>query len=157
MNNKIIFIIGISSGVIASIWSLGSTELTLSLMAGFLAWSTFFAAGGGKKGLKTAWFTNVSGVCWGFLTTKLSILLSLYINPALAGAIATGICSACMCWQSRIKLFSFIPGTFIGSTAFFASSQNFTITAISMVVGGVLGYVSENFTGIMAKYFKVEE
>lgn len=149
--------IGVSSGVVAGIWAGVSMSLGLGTFAGFLAWSSYFAVGGGKKGIKTGLIANLCGICWGLAEAKLTAVLGPYVGNILAAALATGIGSAIICWQSKIDLLKFIPGTFIGCTAFFATNLNFKLTIISMIIGSLLGYVSDIFVNVLAKEEEAEE
>lgn len=148
---KKVIAIGVSSGIIALLWTIGSFSLGLSTVAGFLAWSSFFAAGGGRNGIKKALIANLSGVCWGFLTLQLSNLLSPQFGNTTAIALGNGIGSAAICLQSKISLVSFIPASFIGWSAFIASGMNFKITIISMISGSLLGYASEKLTDVLLR------
>lgn len=148
---KKVIAIGASSGIIALIWTIGSFSLGLSTVAGFLAWSSFFAAGGGRNGVTKALIANLSGVCWGFLTLELSKVLSLEFGNTVAIALGNGIGSGAICLQSKISLLSFIPASFIGWSAFIASGMNFKITIISMISGSLLGYVSEKLTDVLLR------
>lgn len=143
--------VGISSGIIAAIWAAGSMTLKLGTFAGFLAWSTYFAAGRGKKALKIGLITNLSGILWGFLEVQMSILIAPYIGDIPAIAIATGLGSALICLKAKIPAFSFIPGTFIGCSAYFAAGQDLKIAMISMICGSLLGYASDKFAGVLSK------
>jgi hypothetical protein len=148
--------IGVSSGIVAGIWAGASASLGLGTLAGFLAWSTYFAAGGGKKGIKAGLIANLCGICWGFIEAKLSVILGPYVGNILAVALATGVGSAVICWQSKVDLLKFIPGTFIGCTAFFATNLDFKLTLISMIIGSSIGYVSDILVNVLAKEDKDE-
>ncbi|MCY6355167.1 DUF1097 domain-containing protein [Clostridium sp. ZS2-4] len=148
---KKVIAIGGSSGIIALLWTIGSFYLGLSTVAGFLAWSSFFAAGGGRNGIKKALIANLSGICWGFITLQLSDLLSLRYENTAAIALGNGIGSAGICLQSKISLVSFIPASFIGWSAFIASGMNFKITILSMISGSLLGYASEKLTNVLLR------
>ena len=141
--------IAISSGVIAALWATSSTNLQMSTFAGFLAWSTYFAAGGGKKGLKTALLNNFSGICWGVIVVLLTNLLTPFLGNIPAIGIATAIGSAMVIIQSKISFLSYIPGAFIGLSAFFATDSNFFATVIAMIVGAFLGVFSEKLGEVL--------
>jgi len=153
---KKIFAIGISSGIVATIWTIGSFSLGLSTVAGFLAWSSFFASGvSGMKGVKKALIANISGICWGFSGVQLSNLFSSSLGNVQAIAVGNGLGSLGICLQSKLPLVSFIPASFIGWSAFIASGMNFWITIISMIIGSFLGYTSELLTDVIIKVLKV--
>lgn len=145
---KKIIAIGSSSCIIAAIWTMVSFAVGLSTIAGFLAWSSFFAAGGRIKGLRIAILNNLSGVIWGTLMGKLSVLLMAHFNETISVTISNGIGSAMICLQSKIPLVLFIPGGFIGWSAYLASKMNFSIAVISMICGALLGFTSEKLTNL---------
>jgi len=154
---KKILAIGISSGIIAAIWTIGSFSIGLSTVAGFLAWSSFFASGvRGINGVKKALVANVSGICWGFAGVQLSNLFTPSLGNVQAIAVGNGLGSLGICLQSKLPLVSFIPASFIGWSAFIASGMNFKITIISMIIGSFLGYVSEMLTDLFMKVLKVD-
>jgi hypothetical protein len=147
--------IGISSGTVAVLWTIGSLSIGLSTVAGFLAWSSFFASGvSGIKGVKKALIANISGICWGFIGVQLSNLFVPYLGRMQAIAVGNGFGSLAICLQSKIPLVSFIPASFIGWSAFIASGMNFKITIISMTIGSLLGLFSEMLTGVFMKVLK---
>jgi hypothetical protein len=147
--------IGISSGIVAVFWTIGSLSIGLSTTAGFLAWSSFFASGvSGIKGVKKALIANISGICWGVTGLQLSNLFVPYLGTMQAIAVGNGIGSLAICLQSKVPLVSFIPASFIGWSAFIASGMNFKITIISMTIGSLLGLLSEMLTGVFMKVLK---
>lgn len=154
---KKILAIGISSGIIAAIWTIGSFSIGLSTVAGFLAWSSFFASGvRGIQGVKKALVANISGICWGFSGVQLSNLFAPSLGSVQAIAVGNGLGSLGICLQSKLPVVSFIPASFIGWSAFIASGMNFKITIISMIIGSFLGYVSEMLTDVFMKVLKVD-
>jgi uncharacterized protein involved in cysteine biosynthesis len=141
--------IAISSGTIAALWATSSINLQMSTFAGFLAWSTYFAAGGGKKGFKTALLNNFSGICWGLIIIFLTNLLTPYFGNIPSIGISTAIGSAMIILQSKISFLHYIPGAFIGLSAFFATGSKFLPTVIAMIIGAFLGLISEKLGEIL--------
>jgi hypothetical protein len=146
---KKIAAVGISSGIVAVIWTMISFTTGLSTVAGFLAWSSFFAAGGNLEGFKKAMAGNLSGIFWGMLMANLSNLAIPYLGRNGAITLFNGIGSGIICLQSKFSFVSFIPAGFIGWSAYLASEMNFNITIISMIIGSILGFTSEKFTDIL--------
>lgn len=140
---KKLFPIAISSGFIAALWATSSTNFQMSTFAGFLAWSTYFAAGGGKKGLKTALLNNFSGICWGVIMVYLTTLLTPMTGQLIAIGLATALGSSMVIVQSKIHFLDYIPGAFIGLSAFFATDSQFVPTVVAMIIGAFLGMLSE--------------
>ena len=118
--------VGITVGFLAGAWVYLSGELSLIGFVGFLGWASYFAAGGGTKGARSAFCTNMSGILWGVITIAFTILFA-----------------AIMCWQAKLGFLGFIPGTFIGNAAFYASGNNWQGTAVALICGIGLGLLSD--------------
>ena len=146
----IFLIIGLVSAVLSASWASISSALGIVTLAGFLGWSSYYAAGGKKKGFKIGLCTNLSGVFWGFATTKLSILLTPYIGGKASFALTCGLGSLIMCYQARYKLLSFIPGSFIGCSTYFATNLDLKSSLIGLPLGLCIGYISERATEIIS-------
>jgi len=150
--------VALSSGIIAAFWATSSINLQMSTFTGFLAWSTYFAAGGGKKGFKIALLNNFSGICWGMVVVLLTTLLTPYLGNVSAIGIATAIGAAMVIFQSKISFLNYIPGAFIGLSAFFAAGSRFIPTVIAMITGAFLGMISEKLADILnIDYLKKEK
>lgn len=150
----IIIALGISIGVLAGVWTVGSISLGLITWAGFLSWASFYAAGGETKGLKDAVMGNISGVIWGAIIIKISSMFG-GSTAGLGVAVAIGACA--MCWQAKISHLSFIPGAFIGCATFFGTSFDVKGSIIALVLGAVLGYVSQQVGKLLAKKEETNE
>lgn len=148
--------LGISIGVLIAAWvyvAVGMPELGLIVWAGIIAWATFYAAGGGMEGLKKSVASNLAGNFWA--------AIALYVFNMMGGgnvvvlAIIFGIVAFIFCVQAKIPLLSFIPGAFLGAATWVgvdvagAANDGGLLDAadimipVSMVVGAVLGYISE--------------
>lgn len=147
--------LGISIGVLIAAWvyvTVSMPELGLIVWAGIVAWATFYAAGGGTGGLQKAIASNLAGNFWA--------AVALYITAMMGGdvlvlSIAFGIVAFIFCVQSKIPLLSFIPGAFLGAATWVgvdvagAGADGGVVDMadvmipVSMVVGAILGYVSE--------------
>jgi hypothetical protein len=147
--------LGISIGVLIAAWvyvAVSMPDLGLIAWAGIVAWATFYAAGGGSGGLQKAIASNLAGNFWA--------AVALYVTAMMGGgllvlAIAFGIVAFIFCVQSKIPLLAFIPGAFLGAATWVgvdvAGAGNDggvvdmtdVMIPVSMVVGAVLGYISE--------------
>lgn len=148
--------LGISIGVLIAAWvyvSVGMPELGLIVWAGIVAWGTFYAAGGGGEGLKKAIASNLAGNFWA--------AVALYIFAMVGGgsvvvlSILFGIVAFIFCVQAKIPLLAFIPGAFLGAATWVgvdvAGAANDAgaldmadiMIPVSMIVGAILGYISE--------------
>jgi len=135
--------VGISVGILAGIWTGISVTYGLVTFVGFLSWASFYAAGGKTKGLKDSLILNFSGVVWGFLIVQMSNIFGPILGGTIGLSVAVVIGAGAMCWQAHIPLLAFIPGAFIGASAYFGNGFNFQSTVIALVAGAVLGYLSE--------------
>ena len=147
--------LGISIGVLIAAWvyvAVSMPELGLIVWAGIVAWATFYAAGGGMDGLQKAIASNLAGNFWA--------AVALYVTAMMGGDVLTlslafGVVAFIFCVQSKIPLFSFIPGAFLGAATWVgvdvagAAGDGGVVDMadvmipVSMVVGAILGWVSE--------------
>ena len=165
--------LGISIGVLAAVWAVVIFNIISALPAvftgftvpvTFIAWACFYAAGGKTEGLVKALCANITGLIYGVLVALLGLVI-LGSLPAMLGlGIGLLIFVFCMCAQAKVKQLSFIPGTVIGASVFFAlgpALPGVTPTAVNtpiilpivvaMVCGVILGLISEKWAGKMAK------
>lgn len=138
-----LIVIGIVTGILSGIWAALSMSLGHITFAGFLGWSTFFAAGGGSKGLKSTLITNFSGVIWGILMMQMSNIFALFLGETIGLGVAVAIGACGMCLQSCFKWLGFIPGAFIGASTFFGTGFNLSGSITALILGALFGYVSE--------------
>jgi hypothetical protein len=146
--------LAVSIGVLIALWVKfgGMIGVAIAVPAGIVAWACFYAAGGKMRGLQKAIAANVSGVIW--------VLLA---NVVISGAglqsfawILIGIVAFLIVMQSRVPALSFIPGGFCGAAVTAASGAGTDIranlmVAVALIIGAVLGYVSEMVGAMMAK------
>lgn len=149
---KSLIIISITVGILSGLWQILTKvydnsnlfELKNIAVAGFLGWSTYFAAGGKKEGLILGLTSNISGVFWAIV----SVLIGMIFKIELLGLfIGVTISAFMMCFQSHIKLFKFIPGSFIGSCTFFALGGNISV---EVILPAILGLVIGIFLGLLS-------
>lgn len=147
--------LGISIGVLIAAWvylTVSMPDLGLIVWAGIVAWATFYAAGGGAGGLQKTIASNLAGNLWA--------AIALFVAASLGGdvlvlSLAFGVVAFIFCLQSKIPLLAFIPGAFLGAATWVgvdvagAGADGGVVDMadvmipVSMVVGAVLGYVSE--------------
>jgi len=116
-------------------------------VAGFLGWATFYAAGGKEEGFVKGLATNMTGIFWGIIIV---LIWKVFGFNTIGAFIAVGIGAGMLCFQAHIKVLSFIPGAFIGTSTFFALGalvEGSTIypAVIGLIMGLSLGYISEKF------------
>jgi len=146
---------------------LGLLEQALQIWAIFIAWGCFYHCGGGETGLKNTIICNIAGavIAW--------IALLIVVNtggiggslPAgLWAGIVVGVTVAIMVLLANVPAFATIPAMVYGYAsvaAFFLLSANANVTAadftnplvavvVSMVIGAVLGWISQKIGVAMA-------
>lgn len=150
--------LAISIGILIAGWTYVALGVAaLPVWAGIVAWGCFFAAGGKTTGLSKTIAANLSGVFWAFV--------ALYVaNKLLGGGIPVlslmvGVVAFFMVLQAKIPALSFIPGAFIGAAtavsvvvgAGTTFPNPWIRTIIALVVGALLGYLSEMLAGAMTR------
>ena len=105
----------------------------------FVAWATFFAAGGGREGFTKGLAANLSGVAWAWVASL--VLEQASFDGAVA--IAVTVLAFVLCVQAALPLLSFIPGAFVGTAVFFGTGFDLGGTLLALVVGASLGWLSE--------------
>jgi hypothetical protein len=132
----------------------------LQIWATFIAWACFYHCGGKEAGLKNTIICNIAGAVLAWiallLVTKTGLADSIGL-PLWAG-ICVGVTVAVLVLLANVPAFATIPAMVYGyaSVAAFAlltgkfdaltsaSLDNALVTVIvSMVIGAILGYVSE--------------
>lgn len=141
--------LGLAIGVLIAGWTYVAIGVAaLPVWAGIIAWGCFFAAGGKTEGLLKTIASTLSGVLWAFL--------ALYVwNNAGQGvlllSLLVGIAAFAMVVQAKIPALAFIPGAFLGAatavSVVVGASGTWLNTIIALVVGAILGYVSEMLAG----------
>ena len=144
--------LGISIGVLIAGWTyVALGPGALPVWAGIVAWGCFFAAGGKMTGLTKTIASNLSGVLWAFLALQAA---TRFGGGTAVLSVAVGVAALIMVMQSRISVLSFIPGAFLGAatavSVVVGANGTWTKTIIALVVGAVLGYLSEMLAGMMS-------
>lgn len=143
--------LAVSIGVLIALWVKVGPMISLAVPAGIIAWALFFAAGGKTAGLQKTVAATVSGVVWVWL----AMTLVAAANLGNWAWIVIGVVAALLVLQSRVATLSFIPGAFCGAAvtagAAPADARGYLMTALALVAGAVLGYVSEMGAGAIAK------
>jgi hypothetical protein len=145
---KRLIALGISIGVLAGLFTwfagsvpaIGGWKTPFVVWVAFAAWACFYAAGGRRPGLVKTLAANVVGAVWGWLIVQAVGHTSS--SPLVLGAFVA-VAAFAMCIQAAWSPLGFIPGAFVGAAAFFGTSGLFWSTVASLVVGGLLAFVSE--------------
>lgn len=145
--------LAISIGILIAGWTYVALGVAaLPVWVGILAWGCFFAAGGKTTGLTKTIAANLSGVVWACLALEASRRFGGGL-PVLS--VMVGLAAFFMVLQAKIPALSFIPGAFIGAAAAVSVvvgagttfPHPWVKTIVALVVGAVLGYVSEMLAG----------
>ena len=155
-------------GGVATFVFLSPFGFGLQIWAAFIGWASFYHCGGKTKGLISSALANLWGVLWGALTliavtgTGMADTVGLPIWAGICVAIGVGL----MILGAKIPVFSAIPAQVYGyaATVAFTLLTNaagamtaprlenpVVIVALSLVIGNVLGYISEALAGSLAK------
>jgi len=127
----------------------------------FIGWASFFHCGGGNDGLKSSTIANV----WGMVCAIVAFiaLTSLGVS-AVNAALCVGVTVLIMILGAHLPLFGAIPSSVYGyasTAALFLMGgaaygegagglvQLGLAIAVSMVVGNILGFISEKISGAL--------
>jgi Protein of unknown function (DUF1097) len=148
--------LALSIGVLIAGWTyVALGPGALPVWAGIVAWGCFFAAGGKTEGLMKTVASNLSGVLWAFLalTVANSVGGGVPVLSVLVGAAAIG-----MVLQAKIPALAFIPGAFLGAatavSVVVGANGSWVRTCVALVIGAVLGYLSEMVAGALSRSAK---
>lgn len=171
----LIVALAISIGVLGGIatWAaLGPLAGILQIWAIFIAWGCFYHCGGGETGLKNTVVCNIVGaiVAWIALLIVTQTGLAASLGVPLWAGIVVGVTVFVLVLLAKVPALSAIPAMVYGYAsvaAFFLlnafdtppgadlTAANFTnplvAVIVSMVVGAVLGYVSQKIGVALAK------
>ena len=143
--------LALSIGILIAGWTyVALGPGALPVWAGIVAWGCFFAAGGKTEGLVKTVASNLSGVLWAFLALTAANRFGggLPVLSAMVGVAAFG-----MVLQAKIPTLAFIPGAFLGAatavSVVVGASGSWAKTCVALVIGAVLGYVSEMLAGAL--------
>src|SRR3954454_24736421 len=143
--------LAISIGILIAGWTyVALGPGALPVWAGIVAWGCFFAAGGKTEGLMKTIASNLSGVVWGFLAPTAWKRFGGGV-PMLS--VLVGLAAVGMVLQAKIPTLGFIPGAFLGAatavSVVVGANGNWGRTIVALVIGAVLGYLSELLAGAM--------
>lgn len=135
----LITVSAISVGIFSALWAFISDALGLLTWVGFIGFTSYFASGGKAVGLKKSIVANITGIIWAMCI----IGGTNYFGSPYISYILTGFFSFVMCFQSKAKPLTFIPGAFLGACSTFGTNGNWKIVLISIIVGNLIGRLSD--------------
>lgn len=142
------------------------------IWAAFVAWGCYFQAGGNAQALRNTLVCNTfgAGVAWVAAVVILALPLADTLTLPGWAAVVVFVTAWLVCMAASIPAFATIPASFYGYASTFAfllqtpekldlviltsvSLDNaFIVTALSMAIGALFGYVSGRLGGaLMAK------
>ncbi|MBY5516845.1 DUF1097 domain-containing protein [Rhizobium leguminosarum] len=151
----------ISLGVLGAIDTyITATVFPVPVWVTFIAWASFFACGGGQRGLIKSIVSNWTGIIIATIT-----LLIIQFAPAhpIFVAILVGLGTSAMVLASSIPILSFTPAIVFGFASFVGTTAATNTTVVTsginhptlvamaaMLLGGVFGLLSEMGTNLLA-------
>jgi hypothetical protein len=144
----------------------------LLIWAIFIGWGSFYHCGGKEAGLKNSIVANIWGAVCAAVALIVTLLLAGGLGVPLAAAICVGVTVAIMILGAKVPALGAIPAAVYGyaSTAGLFLTEVFGETGgpygdasngavvqcaiaiiISIVIGNILGYISEKIAGSLVK------
>ena len=142
-----------------------SFGMGLQIWAAFIGWAAYYHCGGQTKGLQD----SIAGAVWGAVmaSAALALMGMLGLPGALGAAVAVAITVFIMIMGAKIPFLSSIPAAVYGYAATVALAllgadelKNLggsllttpgVNVAISMAIGAIFGYVSQQLAGALTK------
>jgi len=159
--------IGVLGGI-AALWMLSPVGFGLQIWIAFIAWATFYHCGGKEAGLTKTITHNVFGAILAYIA--LLLVTQIPLGAVLGVPLWAGICVLVtvflMVYGAKSPTLSDIPASVYGyaATAGLALAGNklgavtsvslenpFIVAVISLIVGAVLGYISEKVAGALVQ------
>ncbi|MGK2925511.1 MAG: DUF1097 domain-containing protein [Lysobacterales bacterium] len=145
---------GISVGVLAGLWVIGSSETGIYTWPTFVSWACYYAIVGTldtkPQAVSKTIAGNLSGLLWGIIAVVVAGVLPIPY------AVALMVCLICigMCVQAHLSFLSYIPAAFCGAAIFFGVGATVNVwwnAAIALVAGALLGWLSQVWGDAMAR------
>ncbi|MCB1382103.1 MAG: DUF1097 domain-containing protein [Notoacmeibacter sp.] len=142
-------------------------SLGLQIWAAFIAWAAFYHSGGGAAALKSNIPAHIFGAIVGWASLWAITLLAPGLGVPVAGGICVAIGAAVIVLAANIAALGSIPSSVYG----FGCVAGYTLLAgklgtlmsgsivdnpliniaVSMIIGAVLGFISQKIGAAMAK------
>ncbi|BDA85788.1 hypothetical protein Sa4125_33300 [Aureimonas sp. SA4125] len=151
--------IGILGGLATWAFVGPAAGLALQIWAAFVAWAAFYHSGGTSAALKTNIPAHLLGAFVGWLALVGTTSLANGLGVPVAAGLCVGIGAAIMVLAANLPLFASIPSTVYGFACVAAYAllagklgtlyavtlvdNPFLNVAVSMIVGSLLGYLSQ--------------
>lgn len=150
-------VVGVIGVVITYLYVGPLAGLGLLVPVTFLGAASFFAAGGDRPALTKSLAANI----WGVVCGTITLILLGFAGNAFVVALIVGAMTAVFILGALVPILGFVPGSVIGfaptvmfglltkasGTDFSLPSGPFTVLLLSIVIGGLYGYVSALLVG----------
>lgn len=145
---KLLHALALSIALLVALWvylSIGLPGLKLNAWIGFVAWASFFAAGGGGSALYKAGIPAFAAI----VLTALTMHLVGAAGGGLAALIAlVAVLAFVLVAMADITALSYTPAAFLGAATFFGAGgeplEKLVAVSLTWVVGLTFGYASES-------------
>lgn len=131
--------------------SIGNPQFKLSPWIGFVAWATFFAAGGTINAAKSAGIVGITSI---LLTAATLYAIGLAGGTLSSMLILVPILSFILVAMSQYASLSYTPAAFLGAACYFGAGSSFDISIIhivlSWIAGIALGFISVSLDKVAA-------
>lgn len=152
---KPLIALALSIAALVAVWvylSIGLPALQLIPWIGFVAWATFFAAGGGKAAIGRSLPPAIAGV----LLTALTMLAVGHAGGGLAALIVlVAVLAFVLVFMASHRFLAYTPAAFLGAATYFGSGgkvdESIAYVIVSWIAGVGFGYVSERFGARLTK------
>jgi Protein of unknown function (DUF1097) len=162
-----LFALSLSVGILGGIWALIALWPLAGYAAvwiGFIAAGCFFAAGGDTKALSKTIVGMIYGAIIGWIALLIIAKVAVPLPGAIWPAIVVGVAVFFLPIVASADLLSVVPANVFGFAALAGytlegkrldtlttadGSNPLIVTIISIVLGGVLGYLIGQFAGVL--------
>jgi hypothetical protein len=138
----------------------------LLIWAVFIGWGSFYHCGGKEAGIKSSAVANVWGVICAAVALIVALALAGSLGLPLAAGLCVGISIVILILGAKVPALAAIPASvygyastaalFLHGAAAYGEGNTAVIkvaaaVAISLIVGNVLGFISEKIAGAVVK------
>lgn len=116
--------------------SIGNPHLNLSPWVGFVAWATFFAAGGTASAFKNSFIVGTASI---LLTAVTLYIISLVGGSLLSMLLLVPVLSFILVVMSQKSCLAYTPGAFLGAACYFGAGSNFDISILYVILSWTAG------------------
>lgn len=152
---KPLIALAVSIAALVAVWvyvSIGLPALKLIPWIGFVAWATFFAAGGGTSAASRALPPAIAGI---LLTAATMFAVGHFGGGLAALVVLVALLAFVLVAMAAQRHLAYTPAAFLGAATYFGAGgkvdETILFVALSWVVGIAFGYLSEQFGARLSK------